>query len=102
MNPSSRNKALVGVVAVAVVASCAGGWVAARSFESPAQAAARTQAPTASRITVPVERRTLSADLVVRGAVRYDKPTKVTLAGPVGSEDPSATSAQLITRTAER
>ena len=104
MTSALRNKAMtVGAVGIVVIL-CAGGWTAARSFESPAQAAAKTKAPQPSRITVPVERRSLSADLVVRGAVRYDQPTVVTLAGPVGSElgAGGGSASQLLTRIAER
>lgn len=104
MTSALRNKAMtVGAVGIVVIL-CAGGWTAARSFESPAQAAAKTKAPQPSRITVPVERRSLSADLVVRGAVRYDQSTVVTLAGPVGSElgAGGGSASQLLTRIAER
>ncbi|HZA80797.1 MAG TPA: peptidoglycan-binding domain-containing protein, partial [Actinomycetes bacterium] len=45
----------------------------------PAEIAARTAPPEASLISVPVEKRTLSSDVVVRGTVRYGAPQQVTL-----------------------
>lgn len=66
--------ALVGVVLLAAIGS-----VAARRIRSPAQIAADTAAPVASRISVPVERRTLATEVIVRGTVRYGAPQEVTL-----------------------
>ena len=66
--------ALVGVVLLAAVGS-----LAARQIRSPAQIAADTAAPAASRISVPVERRSLATEVIVRGTVRYGSPQEVTL-----------------------
>lgn len=73
-----RNKAL-GVGLAAVVASSAVSWVGASRIRSPAELAARTAPPTASLISVPVEKRVLSSDVVVRGTVRYGAPQEVSL-----------------------
>jgi Putative peptidoglycan binding domain len=67
--------ALAVVVGLAVV-----GWVAARQIRSPARIAADTAAPKPSPITVPVVRRTLSTEVIVRGTVRYGAPQPVVLA----------------------
>src|ERR671921_544947 len=66
--------ALAGLCLAAVL-----GWVAGRQVRSPADAAARTAAPTPSLITVPVESRRLTSDVVTRGAVGFGTPTEVTL-----------------------
>lgn len=66
--------ALVGVVLLAAIGS-----LAARRIRSPAQIAADTAAPAASRISVPVERRALATEVIVRGTVRYGAPQEVTL-----------------------
>lgn len=73
-----------GVRAVAVllgvsVLSGGVGWLAARSITSPAEIAARTAAPAASRITAPVEFRVLRSTLFTRGTVRFGSPKAVTL-----------------------
>jgi peptidoglycan hydrolase-like protein with peptidoglycan-binding domain len=67
--------ALAVVVALAVV-----GWAAARQIRSPAQIASEAGAPPASHITVPVERRTLSTKVIVRGTVRFGGRRNVELA----------------------
>ena len=66
---------LAGVVGLALV-----GWVAARQIRSPAQVAADTAPPRAAAITVPVKRRPLSTQVIVRGTVRYGAPQPVVLA----------------------
>lgn len=73
-----RNKAL-GIGLAAVVASSAVSWVGASRIRSPAEIAARTAPPTPSLISVPVEKRVLSSDVVVRGTVRYGAPQQVSL-----------------------
>ncbi len=80
-----RRNAVVAVTLAAVVGAAAGGWALGRNVKSSADAAAEADAPPASRITVPVEERTLSSNLIVRGTVRYDEPTPVALAGSVGT-----------------
>jgi peptidoglycan hydrolase-like protein with peptidoglycan-binding domain len=66
--------ALAGVVLLAAIGS-----LAARRIRSPAQIAADTAPPAASRISVPVERRALATEVIVRGTVRYGAPQEVTL-----------------------
>ncbi|MFN0029137.1 MAG: peptidoglycan-binding protein [Acidimicrobiales bacterium] len=61
-----RRSSLVVVTVVAVLAAAIG-WFAGQQIESPSSAASRAQAPAPSRITVPVESRTLSQRVVVRG-----------------------------------
>lgn len=72
---------LVGAfVLLAVIASAAVGWVASSSISSPAEVAARTAAPPASPILVPVETRVLSTDIVTRGSARFGSPQTLSLA----------------------
>src|SRR4051812_22027367 len=69
------------LIALAVVVTLAAvGWAAARQIRSPAQIAADAGAPSASKITVPVERRTLSTKVIVRGTVRFGGRRNVELA----------------------
>ena len=75
---AQHNRTLVLVIA-AVVASSAAGWLAGRTIRSPAEEAARTAAPTPSLITVPVERRLLTEDVVTRGTVGFGSPMTVSL-----------------------
>jgi len=75
---SRQVKALYMLLGIAASAS-AGAFVASRSIESPADAAARTAAPTPSPILVPIERRSLSSDVVVRGTARFGRPIPVSL-----------------------
>src|SRR3712207_8807419 len=75
----NRTIVLLGVLALAAV-SAAGGWVAASRIESPAEAAARTAAPTPSPILVPVEERILSSSIVTRGTARFGSPQPVSTA----------------------
>lgn len=55
------------------------GWIGARQIRSPAQVAADTAPPQPSPITIPVVRRTLAANVIVRGTVRYGAPQAVVL-----------------------
>jgi peptidoglycan hydrolase-like protein with peptidoglycan-binding domain len=74
----NRRRALIGLAAVVALAAL--GWIAARQIRSPAQIAADAAAPVASPITVPVERRTLSTNVIVRGTVRFGGRRNVELA----------------------
>lgn len=67
------------VIAVAVLAT-GGGWWAGTAITSPAEVAARTAAPQASPILVPVEARVLTSDVVTRGTGRFGSPQKLTIA----------------------
>lgn len=55
-------------------------WLVGQGIRSPAQIAAETAAPAASEITVPVEKKVLSSEVIVRGTVRYGSPQPVVLA----------------------
>jgi hypothetical protein len=77
-----RNVRFAVAALIAVVALAAIGSLAARRIRSPAQIAADTAAPAASRISVPAERRALATEVIFRGTVRYGAPQEVTL--PVG------------------
>ena len=94
---SKRTKWAI-VVVGASLASAAGGLAVGKSIKSPADAASERQAPRASRITVPIERRALVSSLAVAGDIRYDDPTPIRLAGSVGA---SAGTNQVITRIPE-
>lgn len=85
--------ALLVVVGLAVV-----GWIAARQIRSPAEVAASTAPPTPSAITVPVVRRTLSTQVIVRGTVRYGAPQEVDL----GSSAVKQGSSDIVTRPPRR
>ena len=76
MNRTKSVMVLVLLMAVAAV----GGWIAGSRIESPAEAAARTQAPTPSPILVPTELRTLSTDVITRGTGRFGSPQTVSIA----------------------
>jgi hypothetical protein len=65
----------------AVIVSSLVSWGAASRIRSPAEVAARTAPPKPSAITVPVEKKVLSSDVVVRGTVRYGAPQSVLLPG---------------------
>src|SRR3712207_2505226 len=56
------------------------GWIGGSQIRPPAQVAADTAPPRPSAITIPVARRELSADVIVRGTVRYGAPQAVVLA----------------------
>ena len=73
-----RRSVFIGLGAAVVLA--VGAWIAGGQIRSPAQIAAETAAPTPSAITVPVERRVLSSEVIVRGTVRYGSPQPVVLA----------------------
>jgi multidrug efflux pump subunit AcrA (membrane-fusion protein) len=64
----------------AVVLALAAGWLLGSRIESPADAAARTAAPTPSPILVPVERRVLSSNVVTRGTARFGLPQPISIA----------------------
>ena len=75
-----KRSVVAGGISVVVVLATGLGWVAATKVKSPAQLAAQTEAPVPSLITYPVEKRVLSADLIVRGTMRYSDPISVVLA----------------------
>ena len=73
------NRRTVGAALVGVVLLAGAGWAAASQIRSPAQIAADTAAPKASLISVPVQRRSLATEVIVRGTVRYGKPQAIAL-----------------------
>jgi len=75
-----KNRAMVYGLAAVIVSSLVS-WGAASRIRSPAEVAARTAPPKPSAITVPVEKKILSSDVVVRGTVRYGAPQSVLLPG---------------------
>lgn len=75
-----KRSVVAGGISAVVVISTGVGWVAATTVRSPAQLAAQTAPPRPSLITYPVEKRVLSADLIVRGTMRYSDPISVVLA----------------------
>jgi len=76
---SNKNVRIVVAALVGVVVLAGVGWAAARQIKSPAQIAADTAAPKASLISVPLQRRSLATEVIVRGTVRYGSPQTVAL-----------------------
>jgi multidrug efflux pump subunit AcrA (membrane-fusion protein) len=95
----SRQTRVAALVMAALVVVTLIGWVAARQIRSPAQVAADTAAPRPSAITIPVARRTLSAEVIVRGTVRYGAPQSVVLASSrLKQSASSGASSDIVTR----
>jgi peptidoglycan hydrolase-like protein with peptidoglycan-binding domain len=92
-----RRQTALTLTLVAVVASAGVGWVAGDQVRSSDDAAADAGPPTPSRITVPVERRALTADLVLRGDIGVAAPLAITLAGGVGEGDGGAGASPVVT-----
>jgi hypothetical protein len=57
---------------------------------SPAEAAARAESPEASLITVAVEQRVLSADIIARGAIDYTDPISLETSGSTSETEARA------------
>ncbi len=86
-----RNKrllTLLGLIAF-VVLIATGSWIAGANIQSPAEAAARTAAPSPSPILVPVELRVLSTNIVTRGSARYGFPQTISLVPSLLKTNPS-------------
>src|SRR6187431_362149 len=79
----TRNQMVAGALAL-VVGAGAIGWVVGAQITSPAEAAANAAPPTPSLITVAVDQRLLSADIVARGEIDFDDPVSLALSGTVG------------------
>ncbi len=76
----NRRTTLAVVTAVAVIAAALG-WFAGQRIKSPADIAAEAEAPEASLITVPVEQRDLSSNIVTRGQVAFTESTDISITG---------------------
>lgn len=96
---SSKRLRLLAIVVCIAVASALGGWLLGRRVKSPAEAAAERKPPPASLITVPVEEKVLSADVIIRGTIRFAEPKKIGLAGPLAG---AAASSPVVTEAPER
>lgn len=79
----SRKRMLAIIVLIAVAAG-AGGWFLGRQIESPDEVAAGAAPPEASLITVPVEARTLSRDVIVRGDAQFEDSVDLNLGSALG------------------
>ncbi len=90
-----RRRRQASIVVAAALLSAAAGVAVGSRLKSPAERAAGREAPPASRITVPVERRQLTASLTLAGEIQFDTPAPVRIAGPVGT---SAGQSQVVTR----
>src|SRR5919109_40602 len=77
---AQRSKRTVSIALGLAVALALLAWLVGQGIRSPAQIAAETAAPNPSAITVPVEKRVLSSEVIVRGTVRYGSPQPVVLA----------------------
>ncbi|MDX3095502.1 peptidoglycan-binding domain-containing protein [Streptomyces sp. ME01-24h] len=75
----------LGVIVAGVGLVGVGGWFAGSQMQSPADAAAGHRPPKAGPVTVAVERRSLTANVVAQGSVEFASPQNLALAGPVGS-----------------
>lgn len=75
--PGRTARRTVVALAVTAVLCLAAGFGLSRFVVNPADEAARSRPPDAGPITVPVERRTLSNDVTVRGDVTYDDPVEL-------------------------
>jgi hypothetical protein len=74
-----RSTRTIAVLAATAVVSLGLGLGIGRLVESPAEAAAAAAPPEAGLITVPVEMRSLTNDVVLRGDVLYEDPVQVAL-----------------------
>jgi hypothetical protein len=94
---SQHGKRTVWIGLGATVVLALGGWVAGGQIRSPAQIAAETAAPNPSAITVPVERRVLSSEVIGRGTVRYGSPQPVVLATSEAKQSAGSPSSDIVT-----
>jgi hypothetical protein len=95
-----RRTVSLGLAAAVLLAAVA--WIVGGQIRSPAQIAAETAAPNPSAITVPVERRVLSSEVIVRGTVRYGSPQEVVLATSEAKQGNSAGPTDIVTRPPRR
>jgi len=79
----SRKRLFLGVVALAVLFG-AGGYFLGRQLESPEDARAEVAAPEPSLISIPVEAKLLSNDVVVRGTAEFEGAIELELDASLG------------------
>lgn len=91
------SRAVAGTTIIAL-AMGATGWLIGAQVQSPADAAAAHRAPTASLVTVAVERRTLTATVTAQGTLSYGAPRQLALSGVVAGGDGQPADTQLITK----
>ena len=73
------------IIAITAVVSLAAGIGLSRMIVSPAEAAANAAPPEAGPITVPVEQRALTNDIIMRGDALYEDPVGVIIeTGEIG------------------
>jgi multidrug efflux pump subunit AcrA (membrane-fusion protein) len=99
---SQHGKRTIWIGLGATVVLAFGGWVAGGQIRSPAQIAAETAAPNPSAITVPVERRVLSSEVIGRGTVRYGSPQPVVLATSEAKQSAGSASSDIVTTRPRR
>ena len=78
-------RATLAAVAVIAILAAAIGWGAGQRIKSPAEIAASQLPPPPSLITVPVEERELSQNVVVRGTVRSSDSLEIDVSAAEGS-----------------
>ena len=76
---------LLAVVAGIAVLSAGVGWFAGQRIKSPAEVAAEAAPPEPSLITVPIELRPLSQDVVIRGTITPSDETSLSATSTTGS-----------------
>ena len=74
-----RGHRVIWLIAIVAVVSLAAGVVLSRFIESPSDAAAKAQPPSAGLVTVPVENRVIANDVTMRADVLYDEAVEVTI-----------------------
>ncbi|MEM9134952.1 MAG: peptidoglycan-binding protein [Actinomycetota bacterium] len=76
---------LLALVAGVAVLSAGISWFAGQRIKSPAEVAAEAAPPEPSLITVPIELRTLSQDVVIRGTITPSDETSLSATSTTGS-----------------
>ena len=89
----NRRRTFALVVGVAIVAT-AGGYAAASRVSSPAEEASRAKPPPQRPVTAPIERRTLTSQVITRGDAVYDDAVDVAVQTS-GLETPAIATGQL-------
>ena len=74
-----RGHRVIWLIAIVAVVSLVAGVVLSRFIQSPSDAAAKAQPPTAGLITVPVENKVIANDVTMRADIVYDEAVEVTI-----------------------